>query len=145
MTDPEPDIAGYAEAQALLRAKFGRPVPFFTPTPTTWPEGHPTDSQGRPLDPTVLPLASGFASGVVNCNVAAKTATGDLSAPIEDGPLGAIDHRSLILIMDEPDFAAIAAATECEVFGSRYKVADDQPDQVGGADPQRHLIFVEKM
>lgn len=141
----EPDIGGYADAQALLRAKFGRDVPFFTPTPTTWPEGVPTDLSGRPLDPTVAPLASGFASGSVNCNVAAKTATGDLGAPVTDGPLGAVDRRSLVLIMDEADFAAVAGATQAEVFGSRYKVVDDQPDQVGGGDVQRHLVFVEKM
>lgn len=138
-------IAGYAAAQARLRAKFGRDVPFFTPTPTVWPEDAPKDLQGRPLDPMVEPLASGFASAAVNCNVAAKTATGDFSAPIEDGPLGVVDHRSLVLIMDEADFPTIEAATEAEVFDARYKVVDAQPDQLGGDEVQRHLVFVEKM
>jgi hypothetical protein len=141
----EPDIAGYAEAQALLRAKFGREVPFFTPTPTTWPPGVPTDAQGTPLDPTVAPLASGFASGTVNCNVAAKTATGDLAAPVIDGPIGLVDQRSLVLIMDFADFAGVEDATQAELFSKRYKVVDAQPDQVGGVDPQRYLVFVEKM
>ena len=139
------DIEGYAEAQELLRAKFGREVPFFTQTPTVWPEGVPKDAQGVPLDPSVAPLASGFASGSVNCNVATKTATGDLVAPVIDGPIGTVDHRSLVLIMDFADYASVEDATEAEVFGSRYRVEDAQPDQVGGADPQRYLVFVEKM
>lgn len=141
----EPDIAGYAEAQALLRAKFGRPVPFFIPTPTVWPGGIPVDAQGTPIDPTVAPLASGFASATVNCNVAAKPAHGQFVAPATDGPLGLVDHRSLVLIMDFADYAAVAEATEAEVFGRRYKVETAQPDQVGGTDPQRYLVFVEKM
>lgn len=139
-----PDIAGYAEAQARLRAKMGRPVAFFTPEPTTWPEDVVFGEDGRPLDPTVQPLASGFASASVNCNVAAKTGR-TFDPPADDGPLGLIGHRSLLLILDEEDFPEIADATECEVFSSRYTIGADQPDQVGGEDAQRHLVFVEKM
>lgn len=141
----DPTIAGYAAAQALLRAKTGRQVPFFTPEATVWPEGVPTDSQGRPLDPTVAPLASGFASGSILCNVAHRPVTGSLDAPVIDSPIGLMDDSSLVLITGPEEHETVKDATECEVFGKRYKIMDDKPDQIGGEEVQRVLIFVEKM
>lgn len=141
----EPDIAGYEAAQANLRAKMGREVPFFTPTPTVWPEDIPVDAEGRPLDPTVAPLASGFASAAVNCNVAVRSTHGlQYEAPQLDGPIGKVGYRSVMLIMDAGDFPTVKDATECEVFGRRYKIEADRPDQVGGANIQRWLVFAEE-
>lgn len=141
----EPDIAGYEAAQANLRAKMGRDVPFFTPTETVWPDVEPKDAQGRPLDPSVAPLASGFASGSVRCNVAVRSTHGlQYEAPALDGPIGKVGYRSVMLIMDADQFPAVKDATECEVFGRRYKIEADRPDQVGGQDIQRWLVFAEE-
>lgn len=141
----DPTIAGYAAAQARLRAKTGRQVPFFTPTETVWPEDVPTDSEGRPLDPTVVPLASGFASGAILCNVAQRPVAGSLDAPVVDSPVGIMDDSSLVLITGPEEWAEVKDATECEVFEHRYKIMDEKPDQIGGEKVQRILIFVEKM
>lgn len=141
----DPTIAGYAAAQALLRAKTGRQVPFFTPLATVWPEGVPSDSEGAPLDPQVAPLASGFASGAVLCSVAHRPVAGSLDAPVIDSPIGLMDDSSLVLITGPEEFEEVKDATECEVFDSRYKIMDVKSDQIGGDVVQRKLIFVEKM
>ena len=143
MTDP--DIAGFAEAQATLRAKFGRPVPFFIPQPTVWPTNVPADAQGAPLDPTVAPLASGFTTVVASASVASRPVQGNLAPAEEDGPIGIIDERDLLLIVEPDTFPLVEDATECQIFGSRYKITNAKPDQLGGADVQRYLIFTEKM
>jgi hypothetical protein len=143
MTDP--DIAGYAEAQATLRAKFGRPVPFFIPQPTVWPTNVPVDAQGVPLDPTVAPLASGFTTVVASASIASRPVAGNLAPVVEDGPLGIVDERDLMLIVEPEDFPTVEDATQCEIFDTRYKITDSKPDQLGGADVQRYLIFAEKM
>lgn len=147
MTNPSPDIEGYDNAQALLRAEFGQDVPFFTPTPTVWPGGVPTDEQGRPLDPEVRPLASGFASGVVRCNVASRPVQRTLEVPATHGPVGIKDRSRVVLIAGHADYvkAGVEGATECEVFGDRYKVEGAIDDQVGPGPVQRKLIFVEKL
>jgi hypothetical protein len=143
MTDP--DIAGFAEAQATLRAKFGRPVPFFTPIPTVWPTDVPADAQGVPLDPTVAPLASGYSTVVASASIASRPVQGNLAPAAEDGPIGIVDARDLLLIMEPADFEQVEGATECEIFRARYKITDTKPDQLGGEDVQRYLIFTEKM
>ena len=141
-----PNLEGYAEAQANLRARLGRDVPFFIPTPTEWPSGVPVDAQGVPIDPSVAPLASGFASATVRCSVASRPVAGALTAPSEGTPLGIRDHSSLLLVMSKTEYDenGIAGATEAELFARRYKIEAREPDQVGPGDPQRMLIFVEK-
>lgn len=140
-----PDIAGYAAAQERLRAKAGREIPFYTPVAPVWPDDVPKNAQGEPLDPSVEPVSGGgFSSVPVNCNVATRSPISH-EAPVTDGPLGFVEHRSLMLIADLGDQEAVEGATQCEVFGARYEVKTVEPDQVGGDDPQRLLIFVEKM
>lgn len=142
-----PDLEGYENAQALLRASLGQDVPFFIPTATVWPEGVPTDAQGIPIDPSVAPLASGFASAVVRCSVANRPGRGNMTPPKEDEPIGIGSSSHLLLVMSKTEFDnnAIEDATEAEVFGKPYKIEVVQSDQVGGGAVQRMLIFVEKM
>lgn len=143
MTDP--DLVGYEEAQVTLRAKFGRPVPFFIPQETVWPDNVPKDAQGTPLDPTVAPLASGFTTVVASASVASRPVQGNLAPVVEDGALGIVDERDLMLIMEPTAYVTVEDATQCEVFGRRYKVTTSKPDQLGGDKAQRYLVFVEKM
>ena len=140
------DLEGYKTAQALLRAEMGQDVPFFIPTPTVWPPGVPRDAQGTPLDPSVAPLASGFASAMVRCSVANRPARGAMTAPKEDTAIGIGPSSHLLLVMskDEYDDNGIDDATWAQVYGVPYKIEVTQPDQVGGGDVQRMLIFVEK-
>lgn len=142
---PSPDIAGYQAAQERHRASFGRPLAFYTPEAPVWPDDVPKNAQGEPLDPSVQPVSGGGFSCVrVSCVVAARSPISH-QAPVTDGPLGLIDHRVLMLIAEVADQATVEAATQCEIFGSRYKVETVEPDQIAGEEPQRILIFVEKM
>jgi hypothetical protein len=144
---PSPDLEGYKNAQARLRAQFGQDVPFFTPTPTTWPGGIPTDEAGVPLDPEVQPLASGFASGVLRCNVVSKPILRTLEVPATDAPMGLKDRSKLVLLAGYDEFVAagVSGATFVEVYGAKYKIEAMLNDQVGNGPTQRKLIFLEKM
>lgn len=143
----EPDLGGYLDAQARLRAGLGRDVPFFIPTPTEWPTDVPTDSAGVPIDPSVAPLASGVIVREVRCSVASRPARGTLQPPADDSPIGLRDHAHLLLAMSYEKYVAcgIEEATEAELFDRRYKIEARQLDQVGPGEPQRALIFLEKM
>lgn len=146
MADQSPDLEGYVDAQERLRAKLGRDVPFFTPTPTVWPSNVPLDAEGVPLDPSVQPLSSGFASASVRCSVASHPVGGGLAAPASDTPIGIKDFSNLVLSMSKSDYDtyAIAQAVEAELFDRRYKIEAREPDQIGPGEAQRVLIFVEK-
>lgn len=142
-----PDFDGYLEAQALLRAKAGRPVPFFTPLPKEWPEGTQLGLNGEPLDPTVQPLASGFASASVICSVSSRPARGAMQPAAEHSEIGILptSHIMLGTSVAEYDEAELWAATELETFATRYKIESAVPDQIGPGPPQRMLIFGERM
>jgi hypothetical protein len=146
---PTPDLEGYEEAQANLRAQLGQVVPFFIPTATVWPPGVPLDAAGEPIDPSIPPLASGYASAAVTCSVANRPIRGQgmLIPQTEDVAIGIASHSMLLLIMSKAEFDdnGIDAATQCEVFGKRYKIEAVQPDQVGPGPVQRMQIFVERM
>jgi len=143
----EPDFDGYLEAQALLRAKAGRPVPFFIPEPSEWPPNTPMGLNGEPLDPTTLPLASGFASAVVTCSVAQKPARGAMQPQAEHTEIGVepLSHILLACSVADYDAASLDDATQLETFGTRYKIESAVPDQIGPGPPQRMLIFAERM
>lgn len=149
MAEPTPDLAGYERAQVNLRARLGQDVPFFIPTATVWPPGVPVDDDGVPIDPSVHPLASGFASASVRCSVANRPIRGQgmLIPQTTDTAIGIESHSMLLLVMgkDQFDENGIDNATECEVFKERYKIEDAQPDQVGPGEVQRMQLFVERM
>lgn len=143
----EPDFGGYLQAQALLRAKAGRVVPFFIPQPTVWPEGTPLGLDGEALDPTVAPLASGFASAGVVCSVASRPARGAMQPAADHSQVGIMPTNHVLLAcgMDDYEAAGLGAATQLETFGIRYKIESAIPDQIGPGPPQRMLIFGERM
>lgn len=144
---PSPDLEGYKDAQARLRANFGQAVPFFIPTPTVWPPGVPTDENGVPLDPEVAPLASGFVTASGRCNVTSRPIVRTLEMPTTASPIGLKDRSRLVLIADHDEFVAngLDAAVMAEVFERRYKIEAIESDQVGPGKIQRKLVFVEKM
>lgn len=137
-------ITGYADAQARLRAKTGRELCFYTPVAETWPPGTPLDAHGKPIDPSVEPEQSGFEGKPILCNVASRPVRGAIGSGATDSPVGLIGSSSLVLITDPELYATVEDATECVVFGHRYKIEDAKPDQLGGDKVQRMLIFVEK-
>jgi hypothetical protein len=147
--ETSPDLAGYTEAQAHLRAKFGQVVPFFIPTETVWPDV-PLDEEGMPIDPSVFPLASGFASASATCSVINRPIAGGargVKPTTQDTAIGIKARHELVLVTGKDEFEAqnLDAAAELEVYGLRYTIRDTLPDQIGPGATQRMLIFVEKI
>lgn len=143
----EPDFGGYNQAQALLRAKAGRPVPFFLPEQSAWPPDTPMGLNGEPLDPTVQALASGFASAVVTCSVAQRPARGAMQPQAQHSEVGVVPLSHILLACSVADYdqASLDDATRLETFGVMYKIESAVPDQIGPGPPQRMLIFAERM
>lgn len=149
MEEHTPDWDGYKGAQARLRAVAGQEVPFFIPTATTWPEGAILDAQGVPVDPSVVPTASGFASASVTCSVVHRPVRGQglLVPPVADIAMGLMGKDEIMLVMGKEDYDTndIIHATRCEVFDRLYKIEEAGGDQVGPGDVQRMQIFAERM
>jgi hypothetical protein len=142
----EPDVAGYVAGQARLRAKLGQCVPFFLPTPTEWPDV-PMGQNGAPLDPTVAPLASGFQTVSFMCSVAHRPARGAMQPAAEHSQIG-IEPTSHILVAcgrDQYVEGELDRAVKLEAFATMYKIESAIDDQVGPGEPQRKLIFGERM
>lgn len=150
MERPEPDLAGYREAQLTLVAKLGADVPFFTPTATTYPAGTKMDPEtGQPFDPTILPTASGFASAAVRCGVAIRPvglSRRGISDDTRLAALGLITEGEGILIVPTADFEAndLDAATECEVHGDRWEITQRTPDGIANVE-HRRLVYIRQL
>lgn len=140
------DLAGFRDAQVLLRAKLGRDVPFFTPSATTYPPGTALDPEsGQPYDPTILPTASGFASAAVRATVVMPGAT-----PIRDdvvmNALGEIEvgEAALVVGAEEYDTNNLEAATKVELYGEEYEITQQNLDSIGDGPPHRAILRVRK-
>lgn len=143
----EPDLEGFRDAQVLLREKFGEDVPFFTPTPTTYPPGTPVDPEtGLPYDPTILPEASGFASAVVRASVVFRPIRG-LSDDTRTTPIGNIEEGEVVVMVGPEDFEEeeLDEATEMEVHGERYRIKQTETDQLGDGKPHRVVVHGEQL
>lgn len=137
---PEPDLAGFVEAQRRLRRKLGRRVTFFTPLATSYAPGVDLDPETQqPFDPTIQPVASGYASATVDASVVKRPFS------IRDRP--SVDARGIEpgsnegLIIDIGELQAVGDASHYEVDGERWKVVKVTPDGIGGE--QRIVVIGE--
>lgn len=128
---PEPDLAGYREAQIRMIAKTGTTVEFFLPSAVVWPEDAILDPEtGKPYDPAVLPLSSGFASASAKCGVAVRPgrreeATVTAIGVFEDG------EGALLVPLADYEAEGLDDATECLLFSERYDIGSRDQDGIG--------------
>jgi len=138
-----PDLAGMADAQARLRKFTGEDVIFYTPTGTEWPPDAVLDPQtGRPFDPLIEPIASGFSSAAVRCNIASRPVSG-LNDQTAETPIGNIELGGVVLIMGVDDKPIIADATEFDAKGDHFKITQTKDDGIGSN--YRTLVWGERM
>jgi hypothetical protein len=142
MTDG-PDLQGMREAQATLRQYTGEDVIFYTPTGEEWPPGTVLDPQtGRPYDPLIDPIASGWGSAAVRANLAFRPVSG-LNDQTAETPLGNLELGQIVAIMDIDDAKAVADATEFDAKGDHYKITQRKDDGIGSN--YRTLVWGERM
>lgn len=137
-----PDFAGFEDAQVRLRAQFGRTVEFFAPLPTTYPPGTKLDPErGRPYDPTIRPLASGFSSAAISCNVVDRPVVSRTLGPQrEQTALGSMPDADKIAIVAVADAPLASGATQARYLGESFKVLDFRHDALGPVE--RYLAFL---
>lgn len=146
MDRPEPDLAGFREAQLTLIAKVGADVPFFSPTTPTWPAGTKIDPETHePFDPTIAPLASGFASASVRCGVAIRPVGANLLDTTVQTALGLLEEGQGVLIVPTTEYEAndLDGATEVEVHGDRWEVSQRTPDGIANVE-HRRLVYIRQ-
>lgn len=144
---PEPDLAGFREAQLTLIAKVGADVPFFTPIATTWPVGTKMDPESdTPYDPTILPLASGFSSAAVRCGVALRPVPRTLEDQTVQNALGFLEEGHGVLIVPSTDYDThdLDAALQVEVHGDRWEITQRTPDGIANVD-HRRLVYIKQL
>lgn len=138
----EPDLDGFRDAQVRLREKFGRDVTFLIPIEGTYPSGHAINVEtGKPLDPTVEAVGSGWASGSAKAVVIDRPIADDDESVLT--PAGWFEEGHMVLDIDPDDWDAVSAATMIETFDSRWEIRDSDLDGIEVAD--RRLIHVEKV
>lgn len=139
----DPDLTGFAAAQQRLREKLGRIVTFYSPAPLVWPGDLPAGAldpeTGRPFDPTIKPLASGW----VTASALANTVYAPLQTVRRDAEqadqLGVRSRLNKDLILDIGDAWTASAATMYELDGEFWQIVDTRRDGVGSA--QRLIVY----
>lgn len=147
--DISPDLEGFRQASATMRAKLGEDIPFFTPTTTTWDPSVPIDPEtGEPYDPTIAPTASGWASAVVRASIVYRPlgmSRRGVEQDIRATAVGRLESGDIVLIVDPDEYEAeLTEATEAEVHGERYELGQVDYDQMGDGPPHRVLIYGEQ-
>lgn len=138
-----PDLPGMKDAQATLRQYTGEDVIFYTPTGEEWPPGTVLDPEsGKPFDPLIDPIASGFSSAAVRCNLAFRPVQG-LNDQVAETPVGDIELGQIVAILDIDDKVTIVDATEFEAKGDRWKIKQMKDDGIGSN--YRTLIWGERL
>lgn len=142
---PEPDLAGYREAQLTLITKLGADVPFFTPVAQAWPPGTPIDPEsGQPFDPSVEALSSGFSSASVRVGVAIRPVGVNQDNMLS--ALGVMEEGKGLLIAPKAAYENnnLAGATECEVHGERWTIEQADLDGIG-QEAHRYLLHISQL
>lgn len=138
----KPDLDGFREASVKLRAELGRDVPFFTPTPTIWPEGTPLDPQtGTPYDPVIQPVASGYASASVRAivvlpgaNLRADDVIAAAIGEIEEG------KAAIVVGRESWDDNNLEDATLVGIYDETWAIVQSDLDGIG-PDPADRVII----
>lgn len=140
---PSPDFTGFEGAQVRLRAAFGRTVEFFAPEPTIYPPGTRLDPEtGRPFDPTIRPLSSGFTMTTASANVVDRPFALGLDGQREATALGFLTDADKVLILASGDVALASGAERATYMGEEFKVSDFVHDSLGPVE--RYLIFLRR-
>jgi hypothetical protein len=111
---PEPDIAGFEDAQERLRTEFGVDAVFFIPGDPAWAPGTPVDPEtGKPYDPFLEPDVPGVDQQItVRCSFVHRAlAENDPAAT----PLGAADLGAAALIVPLARYQEIKKATRVTI------------------------------
>lgn len=142
VTRPDPDLTGFAEAQAALRTKLGSPVTFLGPPTYTWPGGTPINvDTGMPFDPTVDPVTTTQTSDVVTCGVFFKAVNrGGAAQAALGSPAGWEERTRIFAIGPISAQAILEAAEEFILHGDHYKVDVVKVDEVVSGF-QRVLVY----
>lgn len=142
----EPDLDGFREASDRFRQQVGRSLVYLTPVTETWPEGTAIDPEnGRPFDPTIQPLASGFASAAVNTLVVKPGATSRVAEVVE-AAIGRIETGEAVLIVARDDWEnhSLDRATQVAISDEEWMLLQSDFDGVGGELDDRVLIHVRQ-
>ncbi len=135
-----PNWDRFEAARERFREDFGHEVLFHTPLAATYPPGTALNSNGRPLDPTVDPVASGWddASGLVNVVVGSVTDK-DEAAFTAVGYLGEKDAAAIV---PESLYQQVKDATFFTHATTKYRVT--QRDKRVYGPTARWLIYGEQ-
>lgn len=142
-----PNWAGFEDAQIRLRAAFGNDVEFFAPTGTTYASGVALDPEtGRPYDPTIKPIASGWASAVVHGDIVDRpmglSQGGVADQRLAGTPLGSMPVKQKVVIIGSADVGLASAATRARYLDEDFAVTDFREDKLGPV--VRFLAFLEQ-
>lgn len=143
---PEPDLAGFVEAQNRLRGQVGMDVIFEIPVAAVYPVGTALDPEsGEPYDPTVVPESGG---GTTEVTVRASTVFRPIRTGGEDfveaGAAGVTRDRSAAVDVAIGDFPQIAGATHFTISDMRFRITEEIPDGMTAA-PDRRIIYGEAL
>lgn len=142
---PSPDLPGFRDATIRMRAEMGTDVAFFAPQAETYPAGTPLDPEtGKPFDPVIQATASGFTSAAVRAGLYTKPVPSSREDDAIANAVGWFEAGNIVLDVDINDEDLIADATEVEVRGERYAIADSDRDGVGDVE-HRVLVFARQM
>lgn len=141
MTELSPNLIGFAEAQQRLRDKLGFDIRFYAPIAGSYPPGTRLNPEtGKPFDPTIKPTGSGWASASVKCSVVSRPMGPHGVDQTETTALGIMDSKTVGVIMGSGAFTGVVAeATEFDYLDRRFKIRDDQADELGIRD--RHVVI----
>lgn len=145
MDRPEPDLAGFREAQLTLIAKLGADVPFFSPVAPSYPPGTPIDPEsGQPFDPSIAALASGFTSAAVRCGVAIRPVGVQKDNMLS--ALGIMEEGKGLLLVPQLAYenANLDGATQCEVHGERWTIEQRDLDGIG-TETHRYVLHISQL
>ena len=141
---PQPDLAGFADAQERLRDGFGELVTFRSAASETYPPGTPLDPEtGKPYDVTIVPTASGSSEWIVKCDVVFRAINrAGIGGDSNPTPAGILEEGHIMLIANSAAASAAASAVQFDVRGDTFKITSRKFDGVGGI--QRHLTYGRK-
>jgi len=145
---PEPDLEGFAQAQAQLRQKLGRRVTFWHPAAPVYdpetPSGAFDPERGRPFDIVGVRALNedAVASASAMCSVAFQPARGIDSERNRQDALGLKSRLNLDLILGAEDIAAASGASHFELDATSWEIYGLQPDAIGETGgPQRYIVY----
>lgn len=126
-----------------MRVLMGEDVTFFTPQDSVYPVGTPLDPETQePYDPTVVPLASGFASAVKHVGVYTRPVVG-MEDDATANAVGWFEEGNIIFDVAPEDYESIEDATEAQRFNERYEISDADDSGVAGTI-HRVLLFARQ-